>query len=393
MNLRFDRFLIFICTCLFMFNVTGSRPLIPLYSSELGASNTQIGVIVALFSFLPMFLAIKLGKLIDSTEMKYPLIFSVLLGSLSMILPYAFPNIMGVYFSQVIIGLSQLTYVLCIQSYSGQFSKRKLRDYYIAVFSVGVAVGSFLGPLASGFLTDIVGFLYTFIILGMISLFSFPLLFLYRSRRTKVLKEINIEHSKDKSYDLLFISDLRKAFIVSAIVLFAKDMYVAFFPLLASNKGISTTVIGIIVSLNAAAGIIIRIVLPYIVDKVRVNVVISSSIIIAGSIFILNPLISDVYLLSIMAFLLGISLGIGQPLSISSTITSLPMHRVGEGLGLRLSFNKLTQFIAPLTIGTASGIIGMGGVFMVSGVIMIIGIFSPKKFSESLRKRVKNKIN
>ncbi len=48
-----------------MISIAGSRPLIPLYASNLGASPTEIGLIVALFSSLPMFLSIKAGKVID----------------------------------------------------------------------------------------------------------------------------------------------------------------------------------------------------------------------------------------------------------------------------------------------------------------------------------------
>jgi MFS family permease len=62
--------LVFICTALFMVSIAGSRPLIPLFADEIGASHAEIGVIVALFSFFPLFLSIQFGKIIDWVGVK-----------------------------------------------------------------------------------------------------------------------------------------------------------------------------------------------------------------------------------------------------------------------------------------------------------------------------------
>ncbi|PYF01690.1 MFS transporter [Ureibacillus chungkukjangi] len=157
-----NKYFIFICTAVFMVSIAGSRPLIPLYAEELGASHAEIGIIVALFSFLPLFLSIHSGKLIDYIGVKIPLIVSILLGILSMVILSIFHNLMGVYFSQIFSGLAQLVFVLSMQAYSGQFRKSKLREYYITVFSIAVSMGSFVGPLFSGLLSDSIGYSLAF---------------------------------------------------------------------------------------------------------------------------------------------------------------------------------------------------------------------------------------
>jgi MFS family permease len=85
------------------------------------------------------------------------------------------------------------------------------------------------------------------------------------------------------------------------------------------------------------------------------------------------PFSEQVAFWMILSFLLGIGLGIGQPLSISTTITYSPEHRIAEVLGLRLSFNRLTQVLAPLILGGLSGIIGIHAVFWLIGAILIYG--------------------
>ncbi|OIJ13848.1 hypothetical protein BKP35_08715 [Anaerobacillus arseniciselenatis] len=378
-----NRFLIMISTSIFMFSLIGSRPLIPVYSSSLGASNLQIGVIIALFSLLPLFMAVPLGKIIDRLGNKTPLFLGIMIGSVSLIIPFYFINLVGLYVSQIFAGFSQLLFVLSMQTYLGQFSKSKIRDYFIAIFSIGVAIGSFAGPLISGFLTDSIGYSNTLAILGVVIIIPLPFIFFLKKGKGGDLKKDKVlEEKKTESLDLLFISDLRIAFLVSAIVLLAKDMYLAFFPLLAMEKGLTASVIGLIISLNSIAGILIRILIPYLIKKYSRNLVIAYSIMSAGIILILTPLLSNVFALGLLSFILGLSLGIGQPLSISITINSLPKERVGEGLGLRLSINKLSQVLMPVVFGGVSTVSGMASVFYISGVLIMTASLITKKNTE-----------
>ncbi|MFP3125690.1 MFS transporter [Ectobacillus funiculus] len=379
MKNRRDGYAVFMSVCLFMITIAGSRPLIPLYARDLGASHAEIGVIVALFSFLPLFLSIKAGKIIDRIGVRSPLIFGILSGSLSMIILAIFNNLVGIYISQIFSGLAQLIFVLAIQAYAGLFSKSKLREYFISVFSIAVAAGSFVGPLISGGLSDLLSNTYAFFVLGIVILLAVPFSFLLRNLQVKKIELVEQGGKGENSFKLLRIQDLRKAVLVSSLVLLAKDAYIAFFPLLAAEKGVSTLVIGVIISLNAAAGILIRIILPWVVRRLKRSVIITISIVVAGSIYILNPFVDSVIGLSILAFILGFCSGIGQPLSIFTTINSLPQDRVAEGLGMRLMFNKLTQVIAPLSLGAVSGIVGMSGVFYVCGAIIMAGSFNPHR--------------
>lgn len=373
---QFNSYIFFTCTALYMVSIAGSRPLIPLYANNLGASHMEVGILVSLFSFLPLFVSIPFGKVIDRVGIKKPLIASIVLGSVSLITLFLFGNIAGIYLSQIFSGLSQLVFVLSMQAYSGQFSKSKLREYYISVFSIAVAAGSFIGPLIAGFSSDFFNYNDAFLLLGILLILMLPLSFVFNGKQS-------IEKSSRKrtgtAFGLLRIPDLRKAVLVSSIVLLSKDTYIAFFPLLASENGLSAFVIGVIVSLNAGAGMLIRGFLPWISQHLKRDVVITLSILLAGLSYLLHPVADHIVWLSILSLLLGFCTGIAQPLSIFATIMALPKNRVAEGLGLRLTFNKLTQIIAPLSLGTVSGFIGMSGVFYICGMIILAGSINFKK--------------
>ncbi|KKB38282.1 MFS transporter [Bacillus thermotolerans] len=385
---KHDRWLIFLCACLFMLGVAGTRPLIPLYADSLGAGSMEIGLIVSLFSFFPLLLSIPLGRTIDRKGTRGPLAISMCLGSLSLFVPYIMASLTGVYLSQVIAGLAQLIFAISMQAYAGQFSKAKLRNYYVALFSIGTSSGSFIGPIIGGVISDTADFPYAFLTASVILLLSVPFCLLFPKKTAPNQEELKGQKKRSRASELLRLPALRRAVLVSIAVLWAKDAYTAFFPLLAAEKGLSTAAIGFLVSLNAGAGVLIRLVLPYLSKAARTEALITGSILLSSVILLFHPLVDHVIWLGILSFILGFCLGIGQPLSISTTIAALPAQRVAEGLALRLSFNKLTQLAAPAFLGAVSSVTGLGGVFYVTGIIILGGAIQPRKYTRDIKKKL-----
>ncbi|UOQ91906.1 MFS transporter [Halobacillus shinanisalinarum] len=371
-------YLILLCTACFMFGIAGSRPLIPLFAKNLGATNTDIGVIVAMFSLLPLFLSFPMGKILDEIGPKRPLLYSVGLGAAGLLWPYLSPNLSGIYISQVLTGVSQMAFVIAMQTFTGLFKKEETREFNIFIFSIGAAAGNFAGPLFSGILSQQKGYAFTFFVLAILSVISVFLVLLLQiiDKSDKKSKRTDIDNTV---FDLLKQPGLRNAFLVSALVLIAKDMYIAYFPLLAYEKGISNALIGLIISINAGAGVLIRIFLPVIAQKWNRRKVISFSILAIALLYTTHPILEHVALFLVISFILGICLGIGQPLSISATMSNLPSDQVGKGLGLRLTINKFTQVTIPVFLGMAASVVGITGVFYMVGFLMFTGTINIRK--------------
>ena len=72
-----------------MLGMRGSKIIVSLLALELGASQFFVGVIVALYSLVPMFLGLYAGALIDRIGVKWPII----LGSLGLMSGLLIPGI------------------------------------------------------------------------------------------------------------------------------------------------------------------------------------------------------------------------------------------------------------------------------------------------------------
>lgn len=71
------------------------------------------------------------------------------------------------------------------------------------------------------------------------------------------------------------------------------------------------------------------------------------------------------------SLLIGIGLGLGQPLTISTAIALSPAKKEGEVLGVRLAFHRLTQVVAPLAFGGLVLLTGVPGTFLAVGAVLI----------------------
>src|SRR5699024_2465815 len=153
------------------------------------------------------------------------------------------------------------------ESYIGRNSYATDRDRNVMRFSMGMAIGSFIGPTIGGILADYTSNIISFLILGFFTLIA--VLFIVR------IKEYNIKVSKNDTFTLkqieilkLFrIKNFRRAILISTIILTGKDTFISFFPLLGMEMGLSSSTIGIIISLNALAGILIRWSMPYLLNN------------------------------------------------------------------------------------------------------------------------------
>ncbi|MGO4887590.1 MFS transporter [Anaerobacillus sp. MEB173] len=367
-----QRYLIALISMLFLTGIVGTRPLIPLLSHELYASAIEIGIIISLYSFLPFILAVKVGKVVDKIGCKQPIIISVIIGGIALFIPYFFLSMIGIYFSQILAGIAQLLFVVAAQSFAGSNESDKVREKNVLFFSLGVAIGSFLGPLIGGLFSDILGYRQAFGILTGVSLSS--LLFIYILRDTKQNKKDQIDKANEyKTLELFQIQNLRKAFLLSMLVLLGKDMYIAFFPLLLKENNASDSLIGTIIAIHSAAGIISRWGLPKLLEYMNRHHIIVLTIVSSGLCFVFMAFMEGYVFIAILSFLLGVALGIAQPLSVSTTINYLPKNRIGEGLGVRLSLNRLTQMSSPLVLGFVAQFFGIISVFVIVGSCLMFG--------------------
>src|SRR5438132_1106434 len=83
----------------------GSRMTTTLFALQLGASEFTVGVLVALFAVLPMFLSVTAGRVIDRLGPRRPVMIGLAMLACAATLPFFFPSVPGLRYTLIASGL------------------------------------------------------------------------------------------------------------------------------------------------------------------------------------------------------------------------------------------------------------------------------------------------
>lgn len=143
--------------------------------------------------------------------------------------------------------------------------------------------------------------------------------------------------------------------------------------------------VGMLLALRAAATVFSRLGLERLVRGVgRARLLLASTAVSAVLIALLAVEMS-VVLMSVLLVLAGLSLGIGQPLSMSVVSTTAAEGTQGTWMAIRLLGNRLGQAVIPVGVGIFATSFGAPGVFAVLGSSMAVATLGALKPLRSMK--------
>jgi MFS family permease len=145
---------------------------------------------------------------------------------------------------------------------------------------------------------------------------------------------------------------------------------VVFLPIFGKERGFSSGAIGVILALRAAASMFSRVKLGNLTEKIGffrllLGSIIFSSIACIVAIFSTSPLF-----LGIVIVFAGLSLGVGQPMTMAWVSRISREEERSFAVSIRLAGNRLGQFLLPAFAGAISGTFGTGAVFFALALLM-----------------------
>lgn len=82
------------------------------------------------------------------------------------------------------------------------------------------------------------------------------------------------------------------------------------------------------------------------------------------------PLAAGFHALAVLAYVLGLFLGGGQPMATSLLHRGAPAGRTGETMGVRTTIVSISQTALPLVFGAVGAALGTGPVFPVVAAVI-----------------------
>ncbi len=367
-------FVIVLCN---MLSYRGSKVLISLFAIELGAAQIYIGMLIAMYAVFPMLLALYAGKLTDRLGVRTPMLCGSAGVAAGLLLPFLFPAIPALYASAAMIGASHVFYNVAVQNLVGILSSGvEGRTRNFSNYGLVMASASLIGPLVAGFSIDHFGHASSYLYLAGVPLVA-VLILAFSPGLGRLHAQKSVEEAPAAGVrNLLANAPLRRTRITGA------DLFQFYMPIYGHSIGLSASAIGIVIGCFAAAAFAVRLVMPAMVRRWGEDAVFVWSLALGAATYLTFPLFESAVLLAAVAFVLGLGMGCGQPLSMMLIYGRAPPGRSGEALGLRLTINNFMHISVPLVFGILGSALGMAPVFIANALLLAGGgllIRSPVK--------------
>jgi MFS family permease len=347
-----------------------------LYALANNASTFTVGVILALFSLVPMLIAMRAGRWLDAVGPRRPILTGILLILAGMLLPwvfsYAAADLAPLLVAAALIGTGAMLTMLAIQKVVGDRADPGRRAAAFSWLALGASVSGFTGPVLSGLLIDSFGHRVTFGVMVGVALLALTMAWFNRGLLSAHAGSVG-NPVPLHPLELLRHTQLRHILIATALVSMSWDLQTFVIPVHGTRVGLSAAEIGFVLGCFALATFAVRLAMPWLSRRVTEWQVLTYTLFCATLAFGLFPLFTSRAPLMAVAFLLGLGLGAAQPNVMSLVHTHAPRGRVGEALGLRSMIIHSSQVVLPLVFGAFGSVLGAGAMFWTMAGLVLAG--------------------
>ena len=248
---------------------------------------------------------------------------------------------------------------------------KKNFGYYTFSASLGQMIGPLVGALAAGSVGTMPRSTTSAFVVGIgASLIALIPIFGWRKMAPTVLASHGDHGAIKSAGKLLRNPKIFSAIYTSMIISSVADILLVFLPLYGSEKGFTTYSIGVILAIRAGASMTSRFFLGALRKKftsrqLMVSTNLISTVTCAAMGFAPNP-----WMLAAIVLIAGLSLGVGQPLTMSMVSLATAPEQRALAVSARLTGNRLGQFLVPGVAGAIASASGVKGVFIALSVLL-----------------------
>lgn len=343
---------------------------------ENGASSYQIGLIAALYALVPLVVAVQMGRWVGKFG-EVPLLVAGCFSFIVLALGFSFlNNIVAIAGTTALAGIAHLSNVAASQSMVANRSPNSDQDRNFGYFSFATSSGHTFGPILGGVIAGSSGVLprsssSAFLFAGILALFALVPLLIFKGLHQAKSDSDRERAEQIKARSVMSRPGIKPAVWTSLAVSATNDVLVVILPLVGTENQISPVVIGTILSLRSAAAMVSRFSLGSLTERFGGARVMNVSIFLSAFFLLTTIFAKSALWLGILMILVGLLLGIGQPLTMSIVSKKSPVEERSMAISIRLFGNRLGQFVVPIGSGALAGIFGSGSIFF--GLATLVG--------------------
>jgi predicted MFS family arabinose efflux permease len=273
------------------------------------------------------------------------------------------------YIAAPLTGFTTMLFVVATQNLVGVLSTRENRTRHFSYYSLGESTASIIGPVCVGLAIDGFNHPVTFLFLALLTACCGALLVAKRGALPDSPRSEEAQSPRSMQ-DLLRLPAMRNALLTNGVVMAGLDLFNLYMPVYGHGIGLSATTIGLIIGSFGAAAFIIRLAIPPVTARWGERAMLSAALALSVVAFLTFPLTSRPLLLGAAAFVLGLGLGCGQPLSMVLAFNAAPQGRSAEAIAMRLAVSYGAHVVIPPLFGVIGASLGLAPIFWTCAMLM-----------------------
>jgi predicted MFS family arabinose efflux permease len=148
----------------------------------------------------------------------------------------------------------------------------------------------------------------------------------------------------------------------------------SFLPLyLGTVAQLDPALVGYVLAIFSVAGFVAKSTLPRLVGRFGRQITLFVFTVGCALAIMAIPLSASLWVVAVITACMGLTFGLGRPLSMAMAADASRPSELGFVVALRLSGNRVTDFLLPMAFGAAASIGGIGVVFLTGGALMLLG--------------------
>ncbi|QDG90239.1 MFS transporter [Pseudarthrobacter sp. NIBRBAC000502770] len=349
------------------------RPAATYRALELDVPGFALGLLAASYAVFPLLLAVPTGGLVDRLgERRLMATGSAVVLSCSAFLLLWGSSIVALVIGTALLGAGQLACVVGQQAVVANNAASTRMDSAFGYLTFAASLGQALGPLAISLVggasirPDTRAIFLLSVVMGLVLFATTFVVPAHVSARRKKA----VSAGTGSAVSLLKSPGVARALATSATVLGVVDLTMVYLPALGADRGLTSATVGAMLTVRAVFSMVSRLLLGRVSRRIgRMRLLVVSLALSTAALAAAAVPMPAWLLFGVMA-VLGLGLGIGQPLTMSWLSAQAPTGQRGRALALRLAGNRVGQVVLPSAIGVVAAGLGAGGVFLASAVVV-----------------------
>jgi MFS family permease len=351
------------------------RPAATYRALELDVPGYALGVLAASYAVFPLLLAVPTGGLVDRLGERRLMAIGagVVLGCSTFLLFWG-SSIVALIMGTALLGAGQLACVVGQQAVVANNAASTRMDSAFGYLTFAASLGQALGPLAISLVGGASIHPDTraiFLLAVCMSAVLFADTFLVSAEVSGGRKKTgDAGAATGSAISLLKTPGVARALATSATVLAVVDLTMVYLPALGTDRGLTAATVGAMLTVRAVFSMVSRLLLGRVSRRIGRMRLLVTSLALSTAALAAAAIPMPAWLLFGVMSVLGLGLGIGQPLTMSWLSAQAPAGQRGRALALRLAGNRVGQVVLPSAIGVVAAGLGAAGVFLASAVVV-----------------------